>query len=919
MPHAPLSPLWGYGDFIEAVIGGIHFLYPGARADNIAIESLLDISRDWHAQNIEIRQLNNLRQLYDLTLEVDSELVGVQNLLAQGFAGVIETIGLLIPGPGPPDFTPLVNRLLSIDSNLVGVWNQIAHEGALTREQIVDAEHVMIELALQNIIPEIRAVATGMTLPLDELVGLIMSFIHPDLLSIAQTLGIELSQIRAVLLALLQALGVGDPDLESATREVAERTEVSGLAASTIQSLMSLSDKPDADAYADWLTTSGPFAAILGKGVLGTAMKDALRQTLKLGAGATLADLAVQQATQGKVNMQIADNVFWALGRGRETVIPLVSKVLAMASDAISQLSEPLHALMFPLFKNMIGAMEGFVGSTGHVPPHGGFDKAKEFLLEAGRLGTQAHLTAVLFEMIPWAKHFGVTQASAFLADMAAFGPIASATWGQAIGEGVGRPSKYQISAIMRSRIPDERDLEELLIKRVISEEQFRNFMAFHGYLPEYVDALATKAFRDPRLSEIIRLAQEASIDENEVFNWIRRAGFSDDDATRMLPPIMSQAMRAERGRLISEVMTNLHEGFLTDEEANIYFERLSIPAKARGFLFDTARLSFRRDLITEHQKTLERALASGLMNEGQFALGMSALGIRPEKASAVAARIDTERTAKVAQEERREVEKEIREHQHATIARLKEQFEIGLLDRNLFRLFLIAVGIVEQVADEIVILEELRLAGRNEKTRVAEAEQLREQIVRFRTAAFVELFRQEQITASQLQAFLLQLGHPLALANAIVEREQALKVVPPTLELNPPAQVRARELRIRAKESLTIRFRKGVIDADTLLRAFVDLGIDVAIAAADVDLEIQRRRKEVQPPPAPTVDPEILASRRRQISDVEKAYEDGRVDEDTLRSLLLELVTDPEVLSALVEEAFLARALKLLPVAGSA
>lgn len=475
--------------------------------------------------------------------------------------------------------------------------------------------------------------------------------------------------------------------------------------------------------------------------------------------------------------------VSWLVTRGIDLAIPIVQRM----AEVVQRLSEVLDPVMSQIFDNMIRQFKAFIGSVGNVAPDAGFNVAGEFVTKAGQLGTQAHLTALAFEFIPYLKHFGINQTVAFMADAAAFAPIAAQTWGQAIGQGVGRPAGYQINAVMRSRIPEERDLFELLIKRIITEDDFRSFMAFHGYLDKYTDALVRSAFRGPRLTEIIRLSDDNTVDRAQIAHWIQKGGYTDENVEKLTPIVEQLGMRSERARLLGEVTLGYKEGLVDDFQAESYFDTLRLPPQAKSLLFQSMRLAFRREMIEEHLRGLTASYDSGLSSAFELLGGIQAIGVNREKALAIVATHSTRRTGRAFQKADARIEQQLRQVQTNTIQGLKEQFEFGRISDQRFLLSLLVAGVEPQLAASIVALEQIKLKTRaGERSRVA-VERLAAKIRQNRQDGFIQLFRKDLVEEWQLRLFLRELGLDNELIDSIVQEESILKLKAPSLGVPTP------------------------------------------------------------------------------------------------------------------------------------
>lgn len=717
--------------------------------------------------------------------------------------------------------------------------------------------------------------------------------------------------------AILAAAGTGSPfdaAQVSATQNIADSTQTAALDDALLQALSAAFSEADADDYHDHVVSSGPLALV----GLAARLWPLLRTVLAAGKSAAQVGGAVAVGdvlfNEGRMTVKTIDPVMHWFARGLATVAPLLAKLVNTGVEVAEEASKPLELFFQPVFEKLLGSIKTSVAQVGEVGPAQGFEVAEQFLTRAALQGMHAHHLAEVIEMMPYFKHFGMHMLPAFMSDMAGFGPIAGNTWGRAVGEGVGRAAGYEINAKMRSRIPDVGQLIEGTIERKMSLQEQATLLAFHGYNDHFIDFIQKYQWKDPSLTQIRALADDISVDEAQVQHWLREAGFDDDNVRTMAPVIMAASMRTERGQLLTEVMSNLKEGFLTEQDAALYFDQLRLGPIARGFLLTASRLGFRRNLINDNLATYREQFRANLIAEGDFRLGLSLNGLDPARIDSEVANINTKRTATLAREEDQAEKSLVRQHQSLVTQELRVAFQHGMIDASAFELALIQSGINPDIARATVDLEEVRLAGRIGQARAAELARLTEREVQIRVTGFVELFRKQQISNLQLGQFLLNLGLEPSLVDAIVQREVARAAPTAADLLQTPAALRAKELATLAKTTLIVRFQKGLISSDDLLRGLVELGVDAGIARATVDLEVAKRQSEAQPPQAPKEDPAVAAALRRQMTALISAYVDKRISEATLISELQRLGATDVVVNALVQEALEKRALAELP-----
>ncbi len=481
---------------------------------------------------------------------------------------------------------------------------------------------------------------------------------------------------------------------------------------------------------------------------------------------------------QGKV--QATDNIspwikapsgFWAF---------VVDRLGVMFKDfyaATSAAAESMTPVFHPLIQSVVDQVQERGTNLGNVTPSDAFPLARRFIEEAFVNGLKARMISILLEKLgDQSKNLGIQQIAGLVGDLSGFSQLAEAIHGTQLKAAVARPAEYQINAQTRTRLLNPGETIEAAIERKLSLEEQREILRFHGYTEHHIDIIQRYQWTDPRLREIILLASDSSVDDDDVRHWLAESGYEDQDIDRMAPVVIQQSNRQHRQALTSEIMSNLQEGFLTEEDAEAQFDRLRYSEEAKRLLIDTGRFKFRRELIQAHITELEQMFQLQQIKEPELRLALEGLGVRKDKIDAIAGKAFSKFIGRVSKEEEAQTDKDVRELQQTTLAALRAQFQARLLPAAAFEGNLLAIGFLPQIAREIVALEQIKLLTKDAGEKSDDAERLRDEIRRARIAAFVELFQDGFLNEAQLRANLLALGLAPELADALVFREVAKK-----------------------------------------------------------------------------------------------------------------------------------------------
>ncbi len=555
-----------------------------------------------------------------------------------------------------------------------------------------------------------------------------------------------------------------------------------------------------------------------------------------------------------------------------------------------------------------------------NVQPSQAFDNAAEFLKEALVWGIRAHAVASALEIVgPVSKSIGANQIAGLVAVFAGFAPIANAIWGRAIGAAVGIQAQYQIYSTMRPTLLAEGEVDRALGRRFITEPEYRDLLSFYGVSEDDKDTKVKLAFRPPSMSDTIRIVRTSTLGEADIKAFLLEGGYPETLIDQMIPPILQAAENSERTTLRFETRGGIAAGTVSPAEAELVFDRLDMRQGSREIVLRTGALQKRRIAMVAHAGVLESNFLGDVIDIFDLQSGLLNIGFQQDMVDIRVSRAQEKRLGKTLQTATRGLQAAQRKAESLRVAALKEQFKLGLIDGGSFLLLLQLVGVDPFVAAGILALESIRLTGRGIRTQEAKTARLEQQQISLRQNIFLEQFRKGQITEEQLVRNLMSLNLDPQIIEDQVVKEKLGKIPIKKRDFVPPKDVKALELKERARALLLIKFRRGEIDADALQSGMIELGGDPDLVRADVEIEVAKRFRELQPPGPPKVDPQIAASKRRQISDLQRAFRDRAITETALAGELSRLVSSADLIDALLEEAFLERALKEAKPAGSA
>lgn len=477
-------------------------------------------------------------------------------------------------------------------------------------------------------------------------------------------------------------------------------------------------------------------------------------------------------------------------------IYSVLGSVIGAGVELASLSADLLIPAFDPLSTPVINRLENRIRNLGQVTPDRVFDVANDFVKEAYASGMKASLVSNFLEKAgDQVKPLGFNQVAALIGDMSGFQQIIGALWGESLNSALGRPADQLINSITRTKMPSAGELMSAAVERKVTLEDMRQVLQYEGYSDRWIAMMEKAMWQDPRLREIIMLATDVSVDVDDVGRWLSEAGYDDTDISRMTPIIVAQSIKPQRQSFTTEIMANLREGYMDEDEARLHLARMRYTPEATELILDTAALAQRRELVAAHIAVVENAFNSEQITIDELRLSLLALGVVDQRADAIVAKAETKARGRMAREEDRQVDKQIRDIQRVTLAALKAEYQARQIDEAVFLNALVALAFSPDVAREIVALERAKLRAKISSKDTAQAAKLSEQIRNARIQTYLEYFRDKLIDENGLRAALFALGMDSTLAEALVQREIIRAYKPPkgATVPNPPRPVDVR------------------------------------------------------------------------------------------------------------------------------
>ena len=420
--------------------------------------------------------------------------------------------------------------------------------------------------------------------------------------------------------------------------------------------------------------------------------------------------------------------------------------------------------------------------------------------------GMIAHGISVVTELVHPLKSMGVHYLAGFMGDMGNFSVIATAVMGTLVYTAIRQPYSHYVNAMFRTNIPDETLLNAMRAKREITKPQFDQFMRYHGY-PEWIlDALERYIWMDPRLFEVIRIAEitsppteipdkaaqwlaDADIELPRDEDWwyymkFGKAGYDDIDLPVLADASSFAVKRREQTMFLMRVRTAYREGLMDGKQAYEYLKDAGLRDDVAEFRMKSMFEELRQAMAGDVKSDLTYKFREDLITEDVFLSGLLYAGFLEDKANYIIYREKLRKQTKVSREVKKELEKTETEFQRAQQKLYREQFRKGLIDADTYENNLNVIGFLPEMASITVAIE---VAGRYEDpeiTRQKEAAALMKKIQKERIAKYKLMFRAQMISKSELIAYMIAAGMNTTYALAVANTEEARMFAPPKPEL---------------------------------------------------------------------------------------------------------------------------------------
>ena len=485
------------------------------------------------------------------------------------------------------------------------------------------------------------------------------------------------------------------------------------------------------------------------------------------------------------------------------------------------------------------------------IKPRDAPQMAALFLGTAVTAGTTTHLMSLVMELFHPLKHMGVTQLTGMVAQLAGFGPIAQATFGQVFFETARWPMRYHVQGIYRTQLPGPGDLAKMMTTGQISHRQWRTALAMHSWSDNWMDVVNETLWDRPSAFALSWTTEGSTLDPTWVYEMMRFGGMKAEDAKKMMNAIVQKGAAGIRDKFTAAVLNLYGEGARTKTEATAELlaadmrqDQVDLQLREKDLQFD---LMMVKDLVAMFRARVR----DGSLSIPDFELGLVQLGLDSPRVRWESMRATIDLAPRIARKERKETELVIRKVQGTYSKLYRDQFMNALIGPDRYFSQLVGLGIDPVVAEGTVARDTLRVTKGDKMLPALAARVLVQDIFGRRATEFTKLATAGVITPLVMGGQLSRLGLPQRQVQELVRIAEFDTIRAREWDLGFPIEASAEFLAGFIPREQALDFKRGRITEAAFRRSRVPFGLSEAQIAREIsDLLLG------QPLPSPSPTP---------------------------------------------------------------
>lgn len=456
-------------------------------------------------------------------------------------------------------------------------------------------------------------------------------------------------------------------------------------------------------------------------------------------------------------------------------------------SDAIQahggSIQATLKAPFGDLAKASFAAVADPLIARGPVTPDKWKDNAGEAMADAFGLGLASFGVSAAFEAIFPEKLNVLNGVGPVLATMAGFAEVTDAAIGPLMQAAIKKPATYDLQSKFRPNLPAEMAVSILYSRGLIDRTRAVTLMQFHGYSDTDIDVLLASAFRPLSPMIMQRALLTGALDDSEIADSLKYAGYRDVDIERMKRVARELALAPYKQKLLVDLERSYAEGDIPASQFDEELTALHLPDGADELVRKTVEYRKLTQLLDIYRKGVSTGYRFGVITDADYVPTLERGGIAEQDANSRYFHDTMGKQGREHQAEQRAAARQADRQRREAIRLAEDQYLAGSINEASLAAALALAGVP---AAEVALLTALAITRRNGRLRLTfglmlepdKALELREKV-----AALKEQVTKKLVLSADALAQLKGFGIPDANANALISQwaAQAYKELLPT------------------------------------------------------------------------------------------------------------------------------------------
>jgi hypothetical protein len=317
-------------------------------------------------------------------------------------------------------------------------------------------------------------------------------------------------------------------------------------------------------------------------------------------------------------------------------VKPIAESVSGLISGALTALLDPLVSLFY-----------GIGGAAGEVWPQGSLSRALGGMIQGMVAFNAAYVGITTLELIHPLKQIGLLRIIDATRSLLGADTLGRLIAGVTFSALYTTPLRYEMQALYRPNIPDTRHADQMLFEGHITEREWRDIYAYHGWKERHIDAWYQTMFIEPSDRMIVGMIEGGEVNVDWLQRKLIERGYTPEDAAMILRYGTRKALDDEIKATISEIQAALLQGQMDLLDAREELQALGITGKELEYRLRAMEKRIRRKDIEETINILTTQAKNEELTIEAYRSALIALGLRMPRVNALVAKEEARRRPK--------------------------------------------------------------------------------------------------------------------------------------------------------------------------------------------------------------------------------------------------------------------------------